>query len=316
MTIRERGTPDDVPRINCRLDRKGPLPAVSDLRQCPRKKFRSILLHTFTIVCLLYSCADLSAGIAQKRGIPVLAYHRFDPLKPGSTTITTATLRSQLDWLVSHRYTVVPLADVVAMVKAHAQAPPNTIAITVDDGHVSVFTVLFPLILKYHTPVTLFIYPSAISKASYALTWEQLKQMKASGLVDIEAHTYWHPDFRKEKADRLPAAYEKFVTNQLVRSKSVLEERLGFPVTLMAWPYGIHDPDLEQAAARAGYTASFAYAGGLALPTSDLFAIPRIPVSNYAQGSAYASMLGDAPAALDGNAVDHKQAPARGVRPQ
>jgi peptidoglycan/xylan/chitin deacetylase (PgdA/CDA1 family) len=195
------------------------------------------------------------------------------------------------------------------MVQAHAIVPPDTVAITVDDGHVSVFSILFPLIVEYHIPVTLFIYPSAISKASYALTWEQLKQMKASGLVDIEAHTYWHPNFRKEKAALLPADYEKFVTYQLVRSKAVLEERLGSPITLMAWPYGIYDPNLEQAAARAGYTASFAYAGGLALPTSDLFAIPRIPVSNYAQGSAFATMLGDAPAGLHGSAVDHQQTP-------
>lgn len=103
--------------------------------------------------------------------------------------------------------------------------------------------------------------------------------------------------------------YEKFVTNQLVRSKAVLEEHLRSAVTLMAWPYGIYDSDLEQAAARAGYTASFAYAGGLALPTSDLLAIPRIPVSNDARGSAFATMLGDAPAGLNGNIVNHEQAP-------
>jgi peptidoglycan/xylan/chitin deacetylase (PgdA/CDA1 family) len=44
------------------------------------------------------------------------------------------------------------------------------VAITVDDGHLSVYTELYPLILKHRPPVTLFIYPSAISNASYALT--------------------------------------------------------------------------------------------------------------------------------------------------
>jgi hypothetical protein len=51
-----------------------------------------------------------------------------------------------------------------------------------------------------HIPVSLFIYPSAISNASYELTWKQLKEMHASGLVDIESHTYWHPDLSMEKS--------------------------------------------------------------------------------------------------------------------
>jgi len=254
-------------------------------------------------MAFLIASSALPARIVEERGIPVLAYHRFDPLKSGSTTVTTATFRSQLDWLVGHGYAVVPLAIVVAMVQRHGLAPPNTIAITVDDGHVSVFTSLFPLILQYHVPVTLFVYPSAISNASYALTWEQLKEMKASGLVDIQAHTYWHPNFRKEKTKLLPADYQKFVMNQLVRSKAVLEMRLGSSVTMMAWPFGIYDHDLEQAASRAGYTASFAYAGGAALPTSDLFAVPRIPVSNEAQGLAFAAMLDEAPSRSNGSVV-------------
>lgn len=246
------------------------------------------------LVLLLCFPAKLSSQAPAAPGTPILAYHRFDPAKSGSTTVTTATLESQLAWLVEHHYTVVPLANVIATVQGHDPAPLHTIAITVDDGHVSVFTILFPIIQKYRIPITLFIYPSAISHASYALTWEQLRLMKASGLVDIQAHTYWHPDFRQEKKRLTPAEYDKFVSNQLVRSKAVLEQRLSSPITTMAWPYGIYDHDLEQAAARAGYTASFAYAGGVALPGDDPFAIPRIPAGNYAHGDAFGTMLNDA----------------------
>lgn len=256
-------------------------------------------------VCLLL--APISLGQAPLRpGIPVLAYHRFDPVKPGYTQVTTATLESQLQWIADHHYKVVRLPEVVAAVHASTPAPADTIAITVDDGHLSVFTYLFPLIQKYKFPITLFIYPSAISHASYALTWEQLQQMKASGLVDIQAHTYWHPNFRQEKKRLSPADYDKFVTTQLVKSKAVLEQHLGSPVTLMAWPYGIYDHDLEVAAAHAGYTASFGYAGGVALPGDDLFAIPRIPAANYAHGPAFLSMLNDAQAHPNGSAAGHE----------
>jgi peptidoglycan/xylan/chitin deacetylase (PgdA/CDA1 family) len=258
------------------------------------------------LLLFAFAATRLLGQAPQHPGIPILAYHRFDPLKPGSTTVTTATLLSQLSWIVEHHYTVVPLATVIQTVQGNSPAPLNMIAITVDDGHISVYTILFPIIQKYRIPITLFIYPSAISKASYALTWDQLKQMKASGLVDIQAHTYWHPDFRKEKARLRPADYNQFVSNQLLRSKAVLEQQLGSPITVMAWPYGIYDHDLEQAAARAGYTASFAYAGGVALPGDDPFAIPRIPAANYAHGNAFATLLEDAQAHPNGSSIGHE----------
>ena len=264
----------------------------------------SRLLASLVLMFLLTSVA-IRAQDMESDGIPILVYHRFDAAKPGATTITTAALESQLAWLALHHYTVIPVATVIETVTGLRQKTPNTIAITVDDGHASVFTILFAMVLKYHIPITLFIYPSAISNAPYALTWEQLRQMKASGLVDIQAHTYWHPDFRREKRRLPPMEYEKFVDAQLHRSKAVLEQHLGSPVTSMAWPYGIYDRDLEQAASRAGYSSAFAYAGGVARKGSDLLAIPRIPVAEHTQGDAFAALLKGAQANRNGNAPNH-----------
>ncbi|WP_202925576.1 putative glycoside hydrolase [Edaphobacter sp. 12200R-103] len=45
------------------------------------------------------------------------------------------------------------------------------------------------MILKHHAPVTLFIYPSAISNASYALTWEDSPDEKVwlGGCASLKA---------------------------------------------------------------------------------------------------------------------------------
>ena len=48
------------------------------------------------------------------------------------------------------------------------------------------------------------------------MTWAQLAEMKASGLVDIQSHTFWHPNFNIERKRLAPAAYEKFAQDQLV----------------------------------------------------------------------------------------------------
>jgi len=288
----------------------------------PPRVLASISLTSFLLLMLL------PAGLAQTpsggggRGIPVLAYHRFDPVTAGSTTVTTATFESQMAWLDEHHYRVVPLAAVVAAMRSgstkgtegtegaegtkgtRGTAPEQAlIAITVDDGHRSVYTVLFPLVQKHRIPVTLFIYPSAISNAAYSLTWEQLREMKASGLVDIQSHTYWHPDFRKEKAHRTTEDYAAFVMTQLVRSRQTLDQKLGTKIDLLAWPYGILDPELEAAAARSGYTAAFAYAGGVARPGGDLLAIPRIPVANFHRGAGFSALLEAAQTQLPGSTI-------------
>lgn len=223
------------------------------------------------------------------RAIPMLVYHRFDARAAASTTVSLAGLKAQLGWLEGHGYRIVPLRQAVADL-TRAEAPPEA-AITVDDGHRSVYEVLFPLVRARRIPVTLFIYPSAISNASYALTWNQLAEMRASGLVDIESHTYWHPNFKTEKKRLSAADYGRFVDLQLSRSKATLENRLGARVDLLAWPFGIVDAELESAAGRAGYTAAFAYEGGPARAGGDLLALPRIPVSDADRGARFGALI-------------------------
>jgi peptidoglycan/xylan/chitin deacetylase (PgdA/CDA1 family) len=240
------------------------------------------------------TCLTLLHGrlLLQAQAIPILAYHRFDPSMPGPTTVRTSAFESQLKWLDDHHYQVLPLHSAIDKLRGRGDHPPAlAVVITVDDGHRSVYTEMFPLLLKHHIPVTLFIYPSAISNASYALTWEQIRQMQKSSLVDIQSHTFWHPNFHRERARLSDAEYKAFVSVQLTRSRKILQDRLGQPVNALAWPYGIYDPYLEEAARQTGYEAAFAYEGGPARAGCDMFAIPRIPVSDGDTGARFSELL-------------------------
>jgi peptidoglycan/xylan/chitin deacetylase (PgdA/CDA1 family) len=210
-----------------------------------------------------------------------------------SMTVTTPVFEQQLAWLRDHDYRIVPLrAAVDALREDRVRDLGHAITITVDDGHRTVYTELFPLIKRYRFPVTLFIYPSAISNASYAMTWEEIAEMARSGLVDVQSHTYWHPNFRREKVRLKPADYKAFVANQLQRPKRVLTDRFHGEISMLAWPFGIVDPELEQMAREAGYIAAFTLERRPARPGADPLALPRYLMTDGDRGARFAAIAG------------------------
>lgn len=230
--------------------------------------FKKLFLSLFFFIPSVWADNSLS--------IPILTYHNFDPSVPGSMTTSTQKFEEQLKWLKDNGYTIVALKDVVQYLQGKTNTlPQNPIVITVDDGKKSVYTYMLPIVQKYNIPVTLFIYPSAISNASYALTWDQLNELQKTGLFDVQSHTYWHPNFKKDEKSLSTADYQKEVQTQLVKSKKVLEEKLNIKVTLLAWPYGIYDSYLEQQATNAGYEMAFSIDNRPANRTENAMAQPR-----------------------------------------
>lgn len=190
--------------------------------------------------------------------IPILCYHNFNPTIPGSMTLTPQRFEEQIKWLKSNGYTIIPLKEAVDYLQGKRnELPAKSIVITADDGWQSVYKYMYPIVKKYNFPVTLFIYPQTISTGKNAMTWEELKKLQATGLFDIQGHTYSHPNFKREKKRLSNAAFEKSIKLELFDSKKILEEKMGTKVIFLAWPFGIYDNYLEQQAAKAGYVMAF-----------------------------------------------------------
>lgn len=243
--------------------------------------------------------ACLAALSLQARGAdgevlaPVLVYHRFGPSVADSMTVTTAAFAAQLEFLKDHGYTVLPLRQLVARLKGGEQRlAEKAVVITVDDGHRSVYTEMLPLVRRHRIPVTLFIYPSAISNASYALTWRQLEELRQSGLFEIQSHTYWHPNFKQEKRRLSPDAYRDLVRMQLAKPRQILAQRLGVDADLLAWPFGIYDEELLAAAAAAGYVAAFTIERRRPRSADRALALPRYLITDAVGMGEFGQLLG------------------------
>lgn len=208
--------------------------------------------------------------------VPVLLYHRFAATAVDSMTVRTNHFAAQLRLLEQLNCNVIALADWVAWRSGkRATLPPRAVVLTADDGHRSQFEVMAPLLHARGWPITLFVYPSAISNARYAMTWAQLQELAAQPGFSVQSHTYWHPNLLQERRRLPPEVFRRFANDQLRRSREVIEQRLAHPVSLLAWPFGLNDEALWAQAAECGYQAAVALGNRAATLQDPLYAVPR-----------------------------------------
>jgi peptidoglycan/xylan/chitin deacetylase (PgdA/CDA1 family) len=253
---------------------------------------RAISFLLGTILLALCFSGQVALTDDDQVKVPVLVYHRFGPAVADGMTVTTPVFAAQLKWLKDNGYTVIPLRTLVDYLQGNGPAPPlKSVVITADDAHKTVYSDMLPLVRQYGIPVTLFIYPSAISNASYAMTWQQLQELKETGLFDMQSHTFWHPNFNKEKKKLPPGDYQKLVETQLNKSKASLERRFGNPVNLLAWPFGIYNDELEKNAEKSGYVAAFSIDRRHANKSEKIMALPRYLMVNGDGTKGFAAII-------------------------
>ena len=250
-----------------------------------RPILRFILAATLVMLPVSAFCADSFR-------VPILLYHRLGPTVADGMTITTPVFEAHMKYLHDNGYTVIPLRQLIDHYRGKGPTPkPKSVVIVEDDAHKSVYSDMLPIILKYRYPVTVFTYPSAISNAKYAMTWDQLRELKKTGLFDIQSHTFWHPNFKRERKKLKPAEFEKLVTVQLQKSKAKLEKELGGTVDLLAWPFGIYDDYLLKKAADTGYVATFTIERRHAASSDSIMKLPRYLLVNADNGKAFVQLL-------------------------
>ncbi|NRO96969.1 polysaccharide deacetylase family protein [Paraburkholderia sp. NMBU_R16] len=226
--------------------------------------------------------------------VAILVYHRFSATADDSMTVRVTTFESQLAFFREHGYRFVPLDNVVRWIEnASTTLPDKSVALTVDDGHRSVYEALRPIVLRERLPVTLFIYPSAISNASYALTWDQLRDLQRTGFFDVQSHTYWHPNFNTERRRRSADDFRQFARFQFAHSRQRLEAELGTRVDTLAWPFGIYDDGLMALAGEDRYIAGVTLDPHFVERHARLLALPRFLMIDAYGPAALARLFGD-----------------------
>jgi peptidoglycan/xylan/chitin deacetylase (PgdA/CDA1 family) len=230
--------------------------------------------------------ADVRKAIPLDTSVVVLGYHRFCP--PGERTSNIYTIQAdsfdnQMAYLRDNGYHVISMADFQRFLKKEIGLPRRAVLITIDDGFRSVHTYAYPILKKYGYPWTFFVYTDFINSGGGAVTWDQLKEMQENG-AEIHSHTKSHP-FLTQRRGKSEADYLKWLEAELPGSRKLLEEKLGRPVTCLAYPYGDWNPFVEQKAVEGGYEAIFTVAGNPVTPHTSWKSLGRFIITKHNENS-------------------------------
>jgi peptidoglycan/xylan/chitin deacetylase (PgdA/CDA1 family) len=180
--------------------------------------------------------APYGVRMSGAHAITVLCYHRFGP-RASQLTVTPAAFEAQMAYLVKHGYTVLPTSRLPAMLEGREPIPRKAVVVTIDDGYRSAYEIAYPVLRRYGIPATVFLYTDFVG-AGDALTWTQMKEMIASGLVDIQPHSKTHANLTLRLPDESEARYRERMRREIEAPVDAIRAHLGTPSLAFAFPYG------------------------------------------------------------------------------
>ena len=235
--------------------------------------------------------ADTVATSAQK--IPVLCYHyirgKSDPIRlvrvfgyvvlslpllDDSELWTTSAhgFTRQMEYLAQRGYHTVTLDELNEWQMGLRDLPPKSVAITFDDADESVYDYAFPVLKRLGLRATVFTVTGRVGMRwgeVRVLDWARLREMRESGVFDIQSHTHdLHYKVNKGSAARPvflaatetgePIAgvsnWDQLVRDDLTKSRDAIRAHIGRTPAYLAWPYGFGNPRVDRVAHEVGFT--------------------------------------------------------------
>ena len=219
--------------------------------------------------------AALARGVppvGRPTGATLLIYHRVGGGSPDERDLAPEEFVRQLDFLAD--YDVVHLDQALDRLDSGDRSP--TVVLTFDDGFADVHEHAWPLLRERQVPFTLYLATafvggtmhwdgSTAKAAGPALSWDQVAEMHASGLMTVGNHTHRH------------ARPEALTTDELDECTDAIHARLGIRPVHFAYPWGIPVPGM-QAALRSRFRSACTGQLGRNRPGSDPMLLRRVPV--------------------------------------
>jgi biofilm PGA synthesis lipoprotein PgaB len=287
----------------------------SPLRLAPVNSAMRAMSALFAAMLLSFAW-DASAGniVFPPDSFMVLSYHDIKDVverdaSTGQTAVSTAHLAQHFKWLRQHGYHPVSVQDLIDARDKKRHLPRKAVLITFDDGYASFYKKAFPLLKRFHYPAMVALVGRWMEntadsdrvdgepKWNELLTWDQLKELRGSGLVEIASHSYdLHRGIPSNPQGNTQAAgvsraydtasktyesdqgYQLRIQADMQHSADTIFQHTGFHPRVIVWPYGEQNQPLLKAAAVAGMGITLGLRDGLNFVT-DLSNLRRLLIT-------------------------------------
>jgi peptidoglycan/xylan/chitin deacetylase (PgdA/CDA1 family) len=195
------------------------------------------------------------------QAVPILCYHFFAETCKSSSCMPTRIFDQQMRYLKNNNYNVITPSQLLDFLNYRYALPKRSVVITLDDGYRSAYDIAYPILKKYGFTATLLIYTDFVGISKSAITWDQLREMKANGF-EVGSQTVSHRDLTKKEAGEDDKAYIKRIKRELLVSKKIIDKELKQNTIYLAFPYGRYDQRIVNICDLVGYKMAFAVKRG------------------------------------------------------
>lgn len=157
--------------------------------------------------------------------ISVLMYHSIGDKNKNFSTVSSVCFNWQMKFLKEKSFSVVSVDDLLN----YEDKKNKKVCLTFDDGTEDNYFIVYKILKKYNFPAVFFIVYDLVGKDGF-LTWDQIVEMKNSGLIEFGCHTMSHPSLDKIDADLLDG--------EISLAKKKIEEKLGCECRTFSYPKG------------------------------------------------------------------------------
>jgi len=249
---------------------------------------KRINIYILTFLLLLSGCSGSEILPEQEGRIIILMYHRIVEGPAEDLYARSADdFEEDIKYLNDNNIKVINFKDLEQIKETGRMPSGNCAILTFDDGDVSWYNIVRPILLKNELEATFFLWTSNIGNKTY-LNWSQVEYMSRYLYPDgrrpftFESHTFTHPYLQGSKASFANSAdYERYLDYELGESKRVIESHTLLPVTILALPFGdgAGDQGIIAASERNGYQMiRTSRRGTIENSAADLYNIPSLPI--------------------------------------
>jgi peptidoglycan/xylan/chitin deacetylase (PgdA/CDA1 family) len=239
--------------------------------------------------------------------IPVLMYHHVNP-RGKFINVTPEKFEAHMRYLNRHGFTALHTDELLAILNGQKMPPKKPVMITFDDGWLDNWIFAFPALKKYGMKAVIFVITSLIpekgrrqrsdegevagfpkhtecermiesgSASEVMISWEEIREMTETGLIEIQSHTHTHRRYDKLYTD--PEERREVLMKELKTSKEIIEEKLDIPCNAICWPWGKYNSDYVKVAQSSGFGLMFTTEKGTNTETTEPWRIRRVVIGN------------------------------------